>query len=107
MWAVVKIQRAFRKYRGRKEARQEAKQKVSSTKERWRKNAEGEQYKPPPPPPDPPRRRQQPRLYQTFTTYEASRIVLTNHHSPIFCSPGSSRWPCPRAGRARRRRRPS
>ena len=70
LWAVVKIQRAFRKYRGRKEARQEAKQKVSSTKERWRKNAEGDQYKPPPPPPDPPRRRQPPRLYQTFTTYE-------------------------------------
>ena len=47
----MKIQRAFRKYRVRKEARVEAKKKVSNTKERWKKKAEGDQYKPPPPEP--------------------------------------------------------
>ena len=44
MWAVVKIQRWFRKYKIKKDARREARKKVSSTKERWRKKAEGEQY---------------------------------------------------------------
>ena len=62
MWAVVKIQRAFRKYRLRREARHAAKKKVSNTKERWRKKAEGDQYKPPAPePPPPPQRRIAPR----------------------------------------------
>ena len=62
MWAVVKIQRAFRKYRLRREARYAAKKKVSNTKERWRKKAEGDQYKPPAPePPPPPQRRIAPR----------------------------------------------
>ena len=62
MWAVVKIQRAFRKYRLRREARHAAKKKGSNTKERWRKKAEGDQYKPPAPePPPPPQRRIAPR----------------------------------------------
>ena len=61
MWAVVKIQRAFRKYRLRREARHAAKKKVSNTKERWRKKAEGDQYKPLAPEPPPPPRRAAPR----------------------------------------------
>ena len=55
MWAVVKIQRWFRKYKIKKAARSEAKKKVSNTKERWRKKAEGEQYRTPPP--DPPQKK--------------------------------------------------
>ena len=55
MWAVVKIQRWFRKFKIKKAARSEAKKKVSSTKERWRKKAEGEKYRPPPP--DPPQKK--------------------------------------------------
>ena len=47
MWAVVIIQRAFRNYRKRREARLQAKKKVSNTQERWRKKAEGDQYRPP------------------------------------------------------------
>ena len=54
IWAVVIIQRAFRNYRKRQEARLQAKKKVSNTQERWRKKAEGDQYKPPPQPPAPP-----------------------------------------------------
>ena len=53
IWAVVIIQRAFRNYRKRQEARIQAKKKVSNTQERWRKKAEGDQYKPPPQPPSP------------------------------------------------------
>ena len=55
LWAVVKIQRWFRKFKIKKAARSEAKKKVSNTKERWRKKAEGEQYRPPPP--DPPQKK--------------------------------------------------
>ena len=61
IWAVVIIQRAFRNYRKRQVARLQAKKKVSNTKERWRKKAEGDQYKPlPPPPPRPAKSRQDP-----------------------------------------------
>ena len=52
---MVKIQRWFRKFKIKKAARSEAKKKVSNTKERWRKKAEGEQYRPPPP--DPPQKK--------------------------------------------------
>ena len=38
----------------RGEARQAAKKKVSNTKERWKKKAEGDNYQPPPPEPSPP-----------------------------------------------------
>ena len=55
LWAVVKIQRWFRKFKIKKAARSEARKKVSSTKERWRKKAEGEKYRPPAP--DPPQRK--------------------------------------------------
>lgn len=59
IWAVVIIQRAFRNYVKRKIVRQQAKKKVSNTKERWKKKAEGDQYKPPSKPPSPPPRARQ------------------------------------------------
>ena len=55
IWAVVIIQRAFRNYVKRKLVRLQAKKKVTNTKERWRKKAEGDQYKPPAKPLSPPR----------------------------------------------------
>ena len=55
MWAIVKIQRAFRKYRLRGEARQENKKKISNTRERWRRQAGDVLPEPSPSPPPPPR----------------------------------------------------
>ena len=56
---MVIIQRAFRNYVKRKIVRQQAKKKVSNTKERWKKKAEGDQYKPPSKLPSPPPRARQ------------------------------------------------
>ena len=55
MWAIVRIQRSFRRFQKRKQELNEAKKKMESTKERWKKKIEGADYKDPPPPtPSPP-----------------------------------------------------
>ena len=54
MWAVVRIQRCFRRFVKRKQELLQAKKKMATTKERWKKKIEGEDYKAPtPPPPEP------------------------------------------------------
>ena len=51
MWAIVRIQRCFRRFIKRKRDQLEAQKKMANTKERWKKKIEGEEYKPPTPPP--------------------------------------------------------
>ena len=54
MWAIVRIQRCFRRFVKRKQAVLQAKKKMANTKERWKKKIEGDDYKAPtPPPPEP------------------------------------------------------
>jgi len=54
MWAVVRIQRCFRRFVKRKQEHVQAKKKMATTKERWKKKIEGEDYQEPtPPPPEP------------------------------------------------------
>ena len=93
LWAVVKIQRAFRKYRLRGEARQAAKKKVSNTKERWKKKAEGDKYQPPPPEPSPPpppapassrRRKPKSRSESTAVSIETEEDYMRRHRKDFM-----------------------
>ena len=52
MWAVVRIQRCFRRFVKRKKERIQAKNKMANTKERWKKKIEGDYKAPAPPPPE-------------------------------------------------------
>jgi len=49
MWAVVRIQRCFKRFLKRKSQQRESKKKRADTKERWKKHIEGDDYVPSPP----------------------------------------------------------
>jgi len=49
MWAVVRIQRCFKRFLKRKAQQKESKKKRADTKERWKKHIEGDDYVPSPP----------------------------------------------------------
>ena len=53
IWAVIKIQRAVRKFITRQRVKVEGRRRNQETKERWRKKLEGANYKPPAPAPAP------------------------------------------------------